>query len=529
MQFIFALLVAFTCSQAQNHVLSLDGSGDYVTLPTVIIDNNTFTIEGWAYINGGGGGLDAQNTIFEQRDYSTGDGHSAILLNAETPTLGDVTRFAVRSTGNSSDAAQGQTPQYFEWHHYAGVVTLDSVLLYIDGNRVDALINNQTGSYSSSVDHIEIGRHYHADGYEAGYFNGFMDELRIWDGSLSADDVNYAKNGQIEIVQTPLLSHWNFESNAFIDISSNGNDGSAIGDAHVVEMELYDPGQGNSLYLDGINDYASLTDEIVHSTEFTVEVWALMLGSGGGLDQQNTLFAQRDYDTETNRPAIVLTAENLPFNMESRFAIRSNQGETDAIGAPAPSYGVWHHYAGVLAADSLFLFIDGELVSSGENNQTGVFDYSIDHIEIGRHFHSINYQAGYFNGYIDDVKVWSIPRTESQIQNDMMNVYQDLEPTLVGYYNFDNGYVEDLSGLGNHGILMNGAAIVPTDFDPSACQVRGDVNGSGNTDISDVIMLVNEIVNPPATNFHEICADLSGDELIDISDIIMLVQYILED
>ena len=55
--------------------------------------------------------------------------------------------------------------------------------------------------------------------------------------------------------------------------------------------------------------------------------------------------------------------------------------------------------------------------------------------------------------------------------------------------------------------------------------VKGDVNGDGNVDISDVVALVNIILN--SSSDHQAEADVNSDGSIDISDVVALVNIIL--
>lgn len=433
-------LVVVVCLWGQNHVLYLDGDGDYVSLPSTIIEGTEYTIEGWAYMVAAGGGLDGQHTIFAQRDYSTGTGAASILLNAESPTVGDMIRFNIRSTVGPNDIVEYPARDYGEWHHYAGVVSVDSVYLYLDSELVDVVENTQSGNYSQSIELIEIGRHYHASNYTAGYFNGFIDNLRIWDGPLNHAEISDARNGFIQYVDQLLLAHWDFESDGIFDITENGHDGIAMDDAHIIETELNNFQLGYSLYLDGIDDYVRIPDPIITSTEFTIELWAAMLGTGGGLDQQNTLFTQRDYSTGTGSVVVILNAEAPTVDDRIRFNVRSTVGTNDIVEYPATEYVEWHHYSGVVSLDSIYLYLDGDLVSTAVNTQAGEFDYNIDHVDIGRHYHSFLYEAGFFNGYIDEVKIWSAPRSAEQIQHDMIETLTGDEPDLAAYYNFDNQF-----------------------------------------------------------------------------------------
>lgn len=523
----FSLLLVAANLMAQNHVLHLDGDGDYVSLPNAIIQGSEFTIEGWAYTDGIGGGMDGQNTIFTQRDYSTGTGAAAIILNALSPTVGDMIRFNIRSTVGANDIVEYPACNYGEWHHYAGVVSADSVYLYLDGELVDIVENTQSGNFTQSIELIDIGRHYHSSTYLAGYFKGYIDNLRIWGGPLNRSEIIDSKNAFIQYVDQPLLAHWDFESGDMSDLTQNGHDGLPMDDAHVTVMDLNLIDFGHSLYLDGVDDYVSIPNPIISTTGFTIEVWGAMLGNGGGVENQNTLFSQRDYSTGAGTAAIILNAENPTAGNMIRFNVRSTDGSNDIIEYPATNYLEWHHYAGVVGPDSLYLYLDGILVSADASNQTGLFDYSIDQVEIGRHFHSVLYEAGYFFGYIDELKIWSVPLSSAQIQSDMFQFLEGDEAGLAAYFNFDNLTADDTSLEGNHGSLVNGAAIIVADLSPNACLLRGDVNGDEVTDISDLITLVQYIIGRPVNDFNERCADISGDGTISISDMMVLIDYLL--
>lgn len=527
----FLCLIVFLISGlifGQNHVLHLDGDGDYVSLPTAIIDSDEFTIEAWANILGDGGGYEGQNSLFTQRDYETGGGHSAIHFSAHSPMSGYVSKFNVRSTDGPNDIVEHDAQPNGGWHHYAGVVRQDSIFLYIDGILVDAGLNNQTGSYDAGIDLTEIGRHYHADDYFAGFFNGFIDEMRIWQGALSHEDILDAKANYLFSIPVPLLAHWDFETSEILDISLNNHNGILHDDAHVVEFELNQEDFGLSLFLDGEDDYAELLNPAIHLTSYTIEVWAAMIGTGGGLEQQNSLFTQRDYSTGANHCSILLNAENYPAGSISRWNIRSNSGSEDMIDSPSPNYGEWHHYAGVVSENTISLYIDGSLVSVGENNQAGVYDVSIDHVDIGRHYHASSYLAGVFYGYIDELKIWSTARSMLQILQDMNQGAPINDAGLVGYYNFENGWIEDLSPEANHGTVNNGATIVHANYSPNLGFILGDANGDGFLDIFDLQILINFIVGLDDGNFDQIVVDLSEDGLVNILDVVLLVQNLLE-
>jgi hypothetical protein len=74
---------------------------------------------------------------------------------------------------------------------------------------------------------------------------------------------------------------------------------------------------------------------------------------------------------------------------------------------------------------------------------------------------SIGHEGPPFNGWqyaglIDEVRVWRVPRTASQIQVGMLRLLTGEEPGLVGYWRMDEGegqIARDLTLHGNHGRL----------------------------------------------------------------------------
>ena len=56
--------------------------------------------------------------------------------------------------------------------------------------------------------------------------------------------------------------------------------------------------------------------------------------------------------------------------------------------------------------------------------------------------------------------------------------------------------------------------------------VSGDINGDGNVDILDVVMLVNHILSPDTSELEG--ADINNDDDINILDVVALINYILD-
>ncbi len=113
----------------------------------------------------------------------------------------------------------------------------------------------------------------------------------------------------------------------------------------------------------------------------------------------------------------------------------------------------WHHVVGILEGGVAKIYVDGAF-----NNQVGsgltVAD-SGQYAFIGRQYS--NYTQGrFFNGDIDDVRIYSRALTATQVGSAMTTVPVGPQTGLVGYWNLDEGAgqtVNDLSGNNNQGFL----------------------------------------------------------------------------
>ena len=61
----------------------------------------------------------------------------------------------------------------------------------------------------------------------------------------------------------------------------------------------------------------------------------------------------------------------------------------------------------------------------------------------------------------------------------------------------------------------------------STSTLKGDVNGDGDVNITDVALMVNHILGTTSSSFNETVADLNNDEDVNVTDVVMLVDIIL--
>ncbi len=145
-------------------------------------------------------------------------------------------------------------------------------------------------------------------------------------------------------------------------------------------------------------------------------------------------------------------------------------GSWHEISTPANSVQLnsWHHVAATYDGATMRIFIDGELAVQS-NTVFTIGNASNSNLFVGE---SPGFPGRVFNGKIDEVRIWNVSRTQSQIQSTMNTIltseyYSTSDSGLAGYWRLDDGTgqtAEDLSFFSNNATL--GTSANPEASDP---------------------------------------------------------------
>ena len=121
-------------------------------------------------------------------------------------------------------------------------------------------------------------------------------------------------------------------------------------------------------------------------------------------------------------------------------------------------HNTWTHVAGVIDAEKNYmkLYINGIEVSSRDFKWIQKIYKSHLPLRIGWSHENGPAQSP-FVGQIDDVRIWNIARSDTDIRNDMTAELNGDEPGLVGYWKFNkitDGIISDMSPNRNDGRLI---------------------------------------------------------------------------
>jgi len=110
--------------------------------------------------------------------------------------------------------------------------------------------------------------------------------------------------------------------------------------------------------------------------------------------------------------------------------------------------GKWYHLAGTYDGSTIVAYVNG--VRIGSQFASGKMSIDEADLFIGRG--DPDFSSGeYFHGVLDEVRLWSVARSEQEIHGTMNARLTGKEGGLVAYWHFDDGTVNDQSGHGNHG------------------------------------------------------------------------------
>ena len=221
-----------------NHVLSLDGNGSYVRLPSGIFDGLTeATVEGWVRWES----FEDHSRFFDFGTVTDSEWRSIRVEVDSTriPTL----RFCI-TKGDTSDQTVVEVqgiPPLGRWCHVAAVSGSAGMKLYINGILLGE--HSCTDSFASlgETKNNNLGM---TSGGSSGSdsFHGQMDEVRVWGVARTQEQIQETMYRQLTGSEEGLVGLWNFEGvgASVTDATGHGHHGTLHGEARHIAMDIGD-------------------------------------------------------------------------------------------------------------------------------------------------------------------------------------------------------------------------------------------------------------------------------------------------
>src|SRR6266540_2515911 len=565
--------------------LQFNGTNQYVTFGTATgLDAPQFTLETWFKRTGAGVGT------------STGSGGLAsaipLLTKGRAEAEGsnvDMNYFlGIDATSNKlvadfEEGAAGASPGLNHpitgttvvtsnaWHHAAATYDGTTWKLYLDGSLEATLAVGQPPR-SDSIQHAALATALNSTGVAGGFFQGVLDEARVWNAARTQAQIQATKDKQIvwtqglvgrwglnegtgttasnsvagpsgtlsngptwlagyqfppdappappanltatagdasvslgwdpntepdlagynvyrstsspvpttgapvngtDLVQSPSLTDTGLTNGTtyhYVVVAVDGANNASPASNEATATPQAPPQTPHAVAFDGTNDYVTFGPAGgLGASQFTLETWFKRTGAGVGTSTGSGGVTAIPLLTKGRAEA-----EGSNVDMNYFLGIDASSGklvgdfEEGATGAsPGLNHPVtgttvvtsnaWHHAAATYDGTTWRLYLDGSLEATLAVGQPPRSD-SIQHAALATALTSTGVAGGFFQGVLDEARVWKYARTGAQI-----SANRDAEitsaPGLIGRWGMNEGSgttINDSSGQGIEGALTNG-------------------------------------------------------------------------
>ena len=427
--------------------LDFDGFDDQILVPdqdhlNFIQNTGIYTIEAWVKLDD----LASNLAIIGNAQATTESGFFMYYWGAND---GSLRITLARSASGSPVYVMNTDPNIIadnDWHHVAIVGLGNTAQFYIDGVAVNTnFINGFTalGTGPSTNSELQLG-----STANSLFLNGELDEVRIWQSSVAAGDIlAYANTTDIanHPNYTDMVAYYKFDdgSGSIVEDVFANNDGTWNGPSSpnltpnwVPSGALADAPEQNALNFDG-TDYIDFVRQTFPSG-LTYEAWIRTTSTAN----------LAVYD---GNPALTVIGDN-DGGIEGAFGVhdgkirythwQGNLTDFDQIdGTVDVNDGEWHHIAVTHKSGSneVSIYLDGVLDVTATST---IYATGISANRVGSSYLDGSGNDNFFNGDIDEVRIWNVALPEEEIRNFLYE--DDLSASsnfgnLILHYNFNQG------------------------------------------------------------------------------------------
>lgn len=294
-------------------------------------------------------------------------------------------------------------------------------------------------------------------------------------GAVYLNDLDCDANAIPDACELAAGSAFDCNNNGVLDVCDGDCDGNGLADecdlatgtaADCNANNVLDACEINrsafAIALDGSDDYLDVGVSLNINQKLTIEAWVLL----DFANKKQIIFAKRDTSP----------VAGYAFFIENAALVFTNLGVQRYDGPAILQAGVWTHVAAVFDnTNDVLFYVNGQLV--GDVPGSMPIASSGGAVFIG----SLPPSGGdYFDGVIDDVRVWSVAVEAESILANMNTILTGSEPGLESWWRFETGSgltAFDSAGV-NDAILISG---------PTWVAGPDDCNGNGVLDQCDLV------------------------------------------
>lgn len=216
---------------------------------------------------------------------------------------------------------------------------------------------------------------------------------------------------------------------------------------------------GHCLSFDGVQQFVHVPRSVSLEPDLiTIEMWARLDGPQDWNSrllrkgEHDAYFITADQDLDQRMQLLITHDTSVLFSAEDVF--------------PHTAYiGTWRHFVGVYALDHAEFWVDGARRSYVPHALGVLRHLPLTDLFIGCGL-PVPLQNEFFAGRIDEVRIWNVARTQTEIEATWNRSLVGDEAGLVAYWRFDEGagqVLHDSSLYANEGELGFNAGHEPSD------------------------------------------------------------------
>ncbi|MBN8701976.1 MAG: T9SS type A sorting domain-containing protein [Bacteroidetes bacterium] len=382
-------------SKASNYAFDLTASGtNYLTTTTAPLSGNSaFTIEFWYNNNGNAYGSYARLIGFD--NYA-----SDIALNNGILQVYD----------GSWRATTANTGLNTGWHHVAVTNNQTNMFVYVDGVQV---YTKASATYNFTGNKMYVGISYSL--FSNDRVSAYYDEIRVWNTARTLQEINDNRIKQLEGTETNLVAYYPMHKGSVADLSASANNLIITGAVYKDDFPFGEYINDYSLNFDGTDDKCEVAGAITGNSNFTLE--AQFKTSATSFSAYRRIFGWDSFGLEV---AIGPGATLATYKNSWANTIATNLND-----------GNWHHVAVTHNSGTLTIFVDGVQVGQ----RTVTLNLSGTMVLGGRY--SSGGGGEFFDGNIDEVRIWNTPRNINDIIACMDSTLEGTETGLMAYYDMN--------------------------------------------------------------------------------------------
>lgn len=421
----------WTTAQVGNG-LDFDGYDDYVELSAINISTE-LSISAWVKTTD-------QGHQYILTRWESGDGSNSYHFRVSN----DGTIYGTTTTNGNYNAARDVsstgTVDDGTWHHVAMVYNNSDTVLYIDGVE-DGRISTTAGHLYDPSNNVRIGD-LSDGGVAANRFNGTIDEVRVWNRSLTAAEVNGTYEDD--------LTGGRFNNS----LPDNQDSSLMVGNMILLHLDSATPsdssGLGKTVTNNGCTAVTGQVDAALDCTASEDDGINFLTDTTDFANQNYTFSVWFKRDATGQRDMILGREPYIQIESDDKLQWNNFDGSNHVYeytqSIPA---GQWVH-AVVRVDSNITFFIDGSketfVKNETANNQN---NWNLSYFTTGN--------AWSADAAIDEVAIWNRSLSDSEIYQVYKRARQNESITLDLSLN-ESGYTriaDDVSGNENDGNLYN--------------------------------------------------------------------------